>query len=62
MDQDIKCIERDCPNTFTITEGEERFYTDKGLFLPKRCPDCRKKRKDQKESEGEGEGEGESEN
>lgn len=49
METEIKCVERNCPNTFVITEGEEKFYTDKGMYLPKRCPDCRERRKREKE-------------
>lgn len=45
------CIESDCGKQFLLTEGEERFFTDKGLFVPKRCPECRKKRREAKQAE-----------
>lgn len=35
---------RDCGKEF-FTEGEKEFYENKGLTLPKRCKDCREKRK-----------------
>jgi DNA-directed RNA polymerase subunit RPC12/RpoP len=40
-----KYVCRDCGSTFELTKKEERFFTDKGLLIPKRCPDCRKKRR-----------------
>jgi hypothetical protein len=49
MEKELTCVERDCGKTFTITESEERFYTDKGYYLPKRCADCRARRKREKE-------------
>lgn len=53
MDKEIKCIEKDCGQTFTMSEGEEQFFVDKGMYLPKRCPDCRSRRKREREdSEG----------
>lgn len=42
-DQEITC--RDCGATFTFTEGEQEFYTSKGLQAPQRCKDCRSARK-----------------
>jgi CxxC-x17-CxxC domain-containing protein len=38
-DRTLTC--RDCGNTFTFTEGEQDFYTQKGFSEPVRCPDCR---------------------
>lgn len=46
---EITCI--DCSATFVLTQGEIDFYVSKGFFLPKRCADCRRKRKAQQESE-----------
>lgn len=49
MDKGIIC--KDCNKIFKLTEGEVSFYTDnfsdKGnlMPLPKRCKECRKKRK-----------------
>ncbi len=53
MEKEIQCVERNCSNMFMITEGEERFYHDKGLYLPKRCPDCREKRRKERDEKNE---------
>jgi hypothetical protein len=42
-DRYIPCV--DCKNIFIFTVGEQRFFNSKGLSLPKRCPDCRARRK-----------------
>ena len=39
----VKCI--DCENKYILSAGEQEFYTGKSLSLPKRCPDCRRKKK-----------------
>jgi len=39
----LTCL--DCKEEFEFTEGEQAFYNDKGFSLPKRCPDCREKKK-----------------
>ena len=38
-----KCL--DCHNDFTFTEGEQKYFKERGLFPPKRCYYCRQKRK-----------------
>lgn len=38
-DEHHKCVE--CASEFTFTKGEQRFYYQKNLTPPKRCPDCR---------------------
>ena len=39
----------DCGNEFEFTEGEQAFYAEKGFTNePKRCPECRKARKQQR--------------
>ena len=38
-----KC--KDCGQEFYMTYKEVHFYKDKGLSLPKRCKECREKRK-----------------
>lgn len=48
---DHKCKERDCGAIFQMTDRQERYFTDKGLFIPKRCGSCRKKRREAKEVE-----------
>ena len=35
----------DCHGPFVISPGEQEFYAGKGFVLPKRCPDCRRKKK-----------------
>jgi hypothetical protein len=39
----ITCV--DCGKDFIIESHEQEFYKEKGLYLPKRCPACRLKRK-----------------
>lgn len=53
MDQEITCVERDCGKTFTITESNRRYFTDNGLTMPKRCEDCRARRRQEKERQAE---------
>ena len=37
---------QDCDNEFVFTAGEQAFYKEKGLENePKRCKECREKRK-----------------
>ena len=38
-----KC--KQCGEEFTLIDSEIKFYNDKGLNLPKRCSECRKKNK-----------------
>lgn len=44
-DKIVKCI--DCQIDFIITLGEQQFYKEKGFQQPKRCQDCRNKKKEQ---------------
>lgn len=37
------CSCKQCGKDFTLSEGEIAFFKSKGLSLPKRCKDCRKK-------------------
>ena len=39
-----------CGNEFTWSEAEQSFYADRKLVEPRRCPDCRTKRKSDKET------------
>ncbi len=49
MYQDEKLICEDCGNEFVFTAGEQEFYAEKGLAnKPKRCPECRKIKKQQR--------------
>lgn len=50
-DQDLVC--EDCSNTFQFTEGEQEFYATKNLSAPKRCKDCRAKRKAERNADRE---------
>lgn len=44
-DDTIKC--RDCSIDFVFTEGEAKFFADKGFQPPRRCKPCRDKKKAQ---------------
>lgn len=48
LDKEIECVEKgtNCEGTFIFTEGEQKYYSDKGLYEPKRCKPCRKERKE----------------
>lgn len=46
-DQVLTCVE--CREQFVFTQSEQRFYAEKELNTPKRCLDCRKKRKAERE-------------
>lgn len=35
----------DCGQPFVFSAGEKVFFWSKGLSQPKRCPECRQKRK-----------------
>jgi len=38
----------ECGQGFILTPEHEKWFLDKGLKLPKRCPECRNKRHSQK--------------
>lgn len=42
-DKVLDCVE--CGRQFTFTSGEQEFFESKNLSAPKRCEDCRKKKK-----------------
>lgn len=45
-DKTIACV--DCGSDFVFTAGEQEFYKEKGFENePKRCPDCRRAKKQQ---------------
>jgi len=50
QDQTLVCVEQGCGNEFTVSVSEQRFFTDKGLSLPKRCKSCRDRRRNQANS------------
>lgn len=41
-DKSLPC--KDCGGKFVFSVGEQRFFAEKGLSEPKRCPKCRKAR------------------
>lgn len=48
-DKSIQCS--DCGTTFTFTAGEQEFFASKGFTNePKRCPQCRRAKKEQRNS------------
>jgi len=49
-DKTLSCT--DCKDGFIWTKGEQEFYEKKGFNEPKRCPDCRAKRKAEKQNAG----------
>ena len=42
-DKRLKCL--DCGAEFTFSGGERFYFWSRGLSTPKRCPECRLKRK-----------------
>ena len=48
-DKSIQCS--DCGTTFTFSAGEQEFFASKGFTNePKRCPQCRRAKKQQSHS------------
>ncbi len=43
-DKILSCV--DCGADFIFSAGEQLFFSSKGLATPKRCPECRKRRRD----------------
>lgn len=43
MDVNIKC--NGCGMVFPLSNKTARWFKDKGMDIPKRCPECREKRK-----------------
>ena len=56
-DQDQTCECKDCSAEFVFTVGEKRFYESNGFQPPKRCKECRNKRKAQRDGGPSREGE-----
>ena len=42
-DKVLTCVE--CGQEYTFEKGEQYFYKSKGLFEPRRCPECRAKKR-----------------
>jgi putative zinc ribbon protein len=49
-DEKIECV--DCKGDFLFTEGEQEFYAKQQFSRPKRCRDCREKRRAAKGDRG----------
>lgn len=49
---DMNLVCRDCSTSFSFTEGEQRFYQEKGFSAPVRCGECRLRRKAEKTMSG----------
>jgi hypothetical protein len=49
QDEQIPCC--DCLEFFVWTCGQQRYFRDKGLHPPKRCPACRQKKREAKEKQ-----------
>lgn len=45
-DMTLNC--KDCGKEFVFTEGEQKFYEEKGFSNPTRCKECRNARKQQR--------------
>ena len=50
--QQLQCVE--CGATFEFSAEDQEFYAKKGYSAPKRCPECRAKRKAQNNNRGGG--------
>ena len=50
----LECKEIDCHKIFELNDDEIAFFKSKDLPLPKRCRDCRKKRRAEKLKREEG--------
>jgi len=51
-DKMLKCVEKGCGKEFIFTAGEQEFYATRGYEEPKRCKECREKRKADKDQKG----------
>ena len=46
MYEDKNLVCEECSKEFVFSAGEQEFYAQKGLVnIPKRCPECRKARR-----------------
>lgn len=55
-DRTMTCA--DCGQEFTFSASEQQFYADRGFSDPRRCPNCRAQRKQQRGNGGGGGGYG----
>ncbi|RLG23838.1 cytochrome C551 [Methanosarcinales archaeon] len=49
-DKTLTC--QDCGEEFIFTAGEQEFFEEKGFDEPKRCKECRDKKKAEKRGRG----------
>lgn len=50
--EDITLTCSDCDDDFIFTIGEQEFFEEKGFDEPKRCKDCRDRKKAEKRNSG----------
>ena len=48
--KNLPCV--NCGEEFLFTDGEQRYFLSKGLSIPKRCPQCRQRRRETLVREG----------
>ena len=48
-DKTLSCIQ--CNGIFTVTVNEQKRLLDRGFNLPRRCPECRRKKSKAHESD-----------
>ena len=44
-DEKVKRVCADCGEKYQLSAGDVEFYSRRGLFLPRRCRDCRTARR-----------------
>jgi len=49
--KDKQFICKICGHSFTFAVGEQIFYRDRGLVEPRRCPACRRVKREESRSE-----------
>lgn len=45
-----RCVEPDCKKPFELPEKEQKFFNDKGWKLPRRCRECRARKRNESKS------------
>ena len=45
--RDLALYCRECGRSFAVTPGEQRFFLERSLQIPKRCAECRRVRRAQ---------------
>ena len=58
-DDDLWLACKDCGADFAMSGSERKFFEERGLYQPKRCPACRSARRQEREqAAGQGDGAG----